>query len=196
MQSGWNLLGNPIDQSIDVAKQFGDKSRTDAVWKWDAQAAQWQFYSPALDAAALQTYTQSKGFKVLSIIAPGDGYWVNAKNTADLGTLTGAAIYLGKESLTKGWNLVATANPITAKEFNSKLSTPPPTAGQIPINVTSLWAWDAQKANWYFYAPSLDAQGGTVLSDFLSSRRYLDFGASKTLGPSTGIPAGFWVNVP
>jgi len=191
--SGWNLLGNSVNQSIDVTQRFGDRSRIESVWKWDAVAAQWQFYTPTLDAVALETYTQSKGFRVLTTIAPGDGYWVNAIAAAELGTVSGAAIYLRKESLARGWNLVATASPITAREFNATLSATPVTTGQVPINVTSLWAWDAQKANWYFYAPSLDAIGGAALSDYIRSTQYLDFeGDNKTVGNAAGI----WVYWP
>jgi hypothetical protein len=59
--------------------------------------------------------------------------------------------------------------------------------------MTSLWAWDANQANWYFYAPSLDAQGGSVLSEYISRSKYKDFTTNgKTLGNGVGI----WVNRP
>jgi hypothetical protein len=61
------------------------------------------------------------------------------------------------------------------------------------VNLTSLWAWDSAQSQWYFYAPSLDAQGGRALTDFIASKNYTDFGASaKTLGQGLG----FWVNRP
>ena len=189
--AGWNLLGNPINQSIAVASKFGDSSKVNSVWKWDTTKANWQFYSPGLDAAALQSYATTKGYGVLTEISPGDGYWVHAKVQADLGSMCGPSINLRQSSLSSGWNLVSTASPISAKEFNLTLSTTPPTAGQVPINMTSLWAWDANQANWYFYAPSLDAQGGTVLRDYINANGYLDFlAASRTLSPGVG----FWVN--
>jgi len=68
---------------------------------------------------------------------------------------------------------------------------PTPRAFNNAINVTTLWAWDAVKTNWYFYAPSLDALGASALSDYITSKRYLDFG-TKTLDPTMG----FWVNKP
>ena len=190
---GWNLLGNPINQSIAVASKFGDANKVSSVWKWDTVKANWQFYTPGLDATSLQSYVTSQGYGVLVEISPGDGYWVQAKVQADLGSMCGSSINLRQSSLSSGWNLVSTASPISAREFNLTLSTTPPTAGQVPINMTSLWAWDANQANWYFYAPSLDAQGGSVLSEYISSKTYKDFNNNgKTVGNGIGI----WVNRP
>ena len=69
------------------------------------------------------------------------------------------------------------------------LSLTPLGAADIPLNVTTLWAWDAGQANWYFYAPSLDRMD--MLSAYIQSKSYLDFG-SKVLDPTMG----FWVNRP
>ena len=52
-------------------------------------------------------------------------------------------------------------------------------------------AWDAVRAAWYFYAPSLDANGGLVA--YSASKGYLDF---TTNGKSLGAGVGFWVNRP
>jgi hypothetical protein len=190
---GWNLLGHPINQTLVVADKFGDASKVSSVWKWDATKANWQFYSPALSSVDLLAYATAQGYAVLSEINPGDGYWVNAKTAADFGTLCGSSISLRQSSLSSGWNLVATASPIFAKDFNLALSTTPPTAGQVPINMTSLWAWDAATSKWYFYAPGLDAQGSSALANFIQDQNYQDFGNSgKTLG--NGV--GFWVRRP
>jgi alpha-tubulin suppressor-like RCC1 family protein len=187
---GWNLLGNPVNQSIAVAAKFGDAAKVNSVWKWDSTAAKWQFYSPSLSATELQSYAASQGYAVLSEIAAGDGFWVNAKTQADLGNLTGAAINLRQSSLSAGWNLVSTASAVTPQDFNLSLSTTPPTAGQVPVNLTSLWAWDSAQSQWYFYAPSLEAG---ALSQFISDKGYRDFGTnSKTVGNATG----FWVRRP
>ena len=187
---GWNLLGNPVNQGIAVAKQFADASKVNSVWKWDSTAAKWQFYAPGMSTSELQSYATDQGYTVLSEIQAGDGFWVNAKTQADLGTLTGAAINLRQSSLSTGWNLVATANAITPQDFNISLSTTPPTVGQVPVNVTSLWAWDSAQSQWYFYAPSLDA---TALAQYIQGQGYRDFGtASKTVGNG----AGFWVRRP
>ena len=182
--------GNPVNQSIEVATQFGDTTQVNSVWKWDSTAAKWQFYTPALSATELQSYAASQGYAVLSEIQAGDGFWVNAKVQADLGTVTGAAINLRQSSLATGWNLMATASAITPQDFNLSLSITPPTAGEVPINLTSLWAWDAARSGWLFYAPSLEAQGASVLGGYVSGQGYLDFAAS---GRTLGHGAGFWV---
>jgi alpha-tubulin suppressor-like RCC1 family protein len=188
--SGWNLLGNPVKQSIAVPDTFGDASNVTSVWKWDAAAANWQFYAPGLSAADLQAYATSQGYAVLTEINGGDGYWVNAKTQANLGSVAGESINLRESSLSSGWNLVSTASLVTPQYFNLTLSTTPPTLGQVPINLTSLWAWDSVKSNWFFYAPSMEAQGGSALADYITAQRYQDFAAgSKTLG--NGV--GFWV---
>lgn len=190
---GWNLLGNPIHQSIAVASRFGDVNVVNSVWKWDNASSRWQFFSPALTASALADYTAQQGFGTLSTVEAGDGFWVHAKASADLGTLSGNGLYLRPSSLPAGWSLVATANTVSASQLNLNLSTTPPLPGQVPINLTSLWAWDSGLANWYFYAPVLEAQGGTALKDYLRERAYLDFGTqAKSLGSATG----FWVNRP
>jgi hypothetical protein len=187
---GWNLLGNPVNQSIAVASKFGDSTKVSSAWKWDSTAAKWQFYSPSLSATELQSFAASQGYAVLSEIQPGDGFWVNAKTQADLGTLTGAAINLRQSSLASGWNLASTASAITPQDFNLSLSTTPPTVGQVPLNMTSLWTWDSAQSQWYFYAPSLD---NAALAQVIAERGYRDFGTnSKSLGSATG----FWVKRP
>lgn len=97
------------------------------------------------------------------------------------------------QSKSAGWVNLASAptyNP-TARGFNSGLSSTPPAPGVTASNITSLWAWDAPLSKWYFYAPNLEAQGGTALTDYITSKNYLDFG-TKTLDPTMG----FWVNTP
>lgn len=63
----------------------------------------------------------------------------------------------------------------------------PPAPEVIPLNFITLWAWDNGLGNWYFYAPSLEANGG--LTNYITSKGYLDFGL-KTLEPTSG----FWLN--
>jgi hypothetical protein len=63
----------------------------------------------------------------------------------------------------------------------------------VPVNLTSLWAWDTAQTGWYFYAPSLEGQGASVLGDYISSQGYKDFAAS---GKTLGNGAGFWVKRP
>jgi YD repeat-containing protein len=191
LAQGWNLLGNSLTQPLPVAPALSDPAVVQSVWKWDAANTGWQFYAPSMDAATLQSYANSKNYGVLSVINPGEGYWVNAKAAATLTAQTGTAFNLNVSHLHQNWNLVATGNDVSPSAFNASLSATPPTTGTIPINLTSLWAWDNLAAGWYFYAPGLEASNG--LAAYITSKNYLDFSAaSKTLGK--GI--GFWVNKP
>ena len=193
---GWNLLGNSLNTPIDVQKLFGTltdpvlgiTANIDSVWKWDAIVKGWAFYTPKMDAAALQTYTAGRGYAVLGEIKRGEGYWVNTKVPLTLGTQSGQLFILSGAGLVDGWNLVTTGGDMAPTVLNAKLK-----AGVIPINLTSLWAWDNPAAKWYFYAPLLLDQGGTALVDYITRRDYLDFIATgKTLG--NGV--GFWISKP
>jgi hypothetical protein len=190
--SGWNLLGNSLQQTIPVATLYDKPESVASVWTWDATGAQWQFYTPAKSAAELAAYTQGKGYGALSEIKPGDGYWVNALKTITLPPQTGAPFNLTAEGLSLGWNLVTTGDDISPSDLNYKLSTTPPGLDTgIPNNLTTLWAWDNSSLKWYFYAPSLEAQGDAVLNNYITSKGFLDFSVNKkTLGK--GI--GFWIN--
>lgn len=188
----WNLLGNSSSVPLDVAAAFGDPGRVLSVWKWIASGTSWAFYTPSLSAQPLADYAGGKGYTVLSTINPGEGFWVNAKTPFAAALNTGKAIESASfQGMPSGWNLIAIGDGKAPRAFNSALSLTPPTAGVIPPNLTTLWAWDATKANWYFYAPSLDAKGGTVLGDYIAGKGYLDFG-TKVLDPATG----FWVSMP
>jgi hypothetical protein len=188
---GWNLLGNSLNQAMPVASVYADPAVITSVWKWDTTTAGWQFYTPQMTAPNLQTYAASKGYDVLSVINPGEGYWVKAKTASSLGTQSGPAFSLTLANLIKGWNLTATGNNVLPEALNLSLSATPPAAGTVPINLTTLWAWDNTLAQWYFYAPNLQANGS--LGTYVEGKGYLDFGQhSKTLG--NGV--GFWVNMP
>ena len=193
ISKGWNLLGNGLNQSIAVQSLYTDTSWVNAVWKWDSSKSQWQFYSPAMDAASLQSFAQGKGYAVLSTLQPGDGYWVQATAPASILPPAGGIFTLTGSQLAKGWNLSATGVNASPAAFNASLSASPTPAGTIPSNFNSLWAWDAASQSWYFYAPSLEAQGSTAMTDYISSHGLKDFtGAARTLGANTG----FWVNRP
>jgi hypothetical protein len=185
LPQGWSLLGNSLNQALSVASLYGDPGSVTTVWKWDA-ASGWQFYTPLMDAATLQSYATAKGYGVLATINPGEGYWVNANASPTLAPQSGTSFALTSVNLAKGWNLAATGIDLTPSAFNANLK-----ASLFGTGVTTLWAWDNTSSRWYFYAPSLEAQGGTALSDYIASKNYLDFTtANKTLGNGTG----FWVN--
>lgn len=182
--SGWNLAGNSSTGPIDVAAAFGDATKVVSVWKWIASSAKWGFYTPSLAGQALTDYATSKGYEALTTINGGEGFWVNAMAAFTTQLPAGAAIASASlQTMPSGWNLVAIGDNQTPSRFNALAG-----AG---TSFTTLWAWDALQANWYFYAPSLDADGG--LNAYITTKGYLGFGANnKTLGAGDG----FWVNKP
>jgi hypothetical protein len=188
---GWNLMGNSSTGPLNAVTAFGDTSKVNTVWKWIASGAKWAFYAPSLVGQVLTDYAASKGYDVLTAIDGGEGFWVNAKTafTAPLPAGTSATSASFQPTLIPGWTLISIGDDKTPRQFDQALSLPPPTVGEIPLNITSLWAWDANLINWYFYAPSLDANG--TLSSYVVTKGYLDFG-TKVLDPALG----FWANLP
>ncbi len=171
-----------------------------SVWKWVAATARWAFYTPALGTQALIDYAASKGYDVLSTLGGGDGFWVNAKQAFSVQLPAGSAVQAsafmpsGAKPLGHAWSLIGIGEAKTPAEFNAALgglNAVPANPADIPANLTSLWAWDAARTAWYFYAPALEKSGG--LSGYIAGKGFLDFSAdSKKLGQGTG----FWVNMP
>jgi hypothetical protein len=202
LAAGWNLLGNSINAPLDVTTVFADASRVATVWKWVPTASKWAFYAPALaNAHTLISYAADKGYDVLATVNGGEGFWVNAllpfMVQLPSGNAIGASYFQLKldstqNKLVSGWNLIATGDNLTPSSFNQGLSSiTSPVVGSIPLNVTTLWAWDSGLSNWYFYAPDLENSGG--LTSYINAKGYLDFTAnSKKLDPTTG----FWINHP
>ena len=186
LATAWNLVGNSTSGSLDVAAAFGDANKVSTVWKWIASSAKWAFFAPSLAGPALTDYASSKGYEVLTTINGGEGFWVNARTAFALPPPVGTAIAsTAFQTMPSGWSLIAIGDNKTPSQFNALLGAAAP--------LTTLWAWDAALANWYFYAPSLEAQGGTALSSYIAGKGFLDFTtASKTLTPGVG----FWVNRP
>ena len=194
---GFSLVGNSSSGVINVAEatMFGDQTKAVTVWKWLAATGKWAFYAPSLSASALSDYAASKGFAVLSTISGSEGFWVDAKSTFSVQLPAGTPVSSESfRSMVTGFNLISTGDNKTPSQFNVLLSATPPATGTVPLtNLTTLWAWDAAQGKWYFYAPSLEAKGGTALTDYITSKTYLDFTASsKLLAPGVG----FWVDKP
>ena len=183
--SGWNLVGNGRSAIIDVAATFGTKSapvtgisaNINTVWKWDATNSKWAFFTPSMDLSQLATYSASHGFAVLKSILPGDGYWVNARNSVTIPDPVGQSFLLNKWNLTGGWNLVSTDANVTPAAFAAAIS---------PFTATTVWAWDPATSGWYFYAPSLDTAG--TLASYITQKGY------KNFTPALADGLGFWVN--
>ena len=199
---GWNLVGNGLGSPIPVSVAFGNAANVTTVWKWETSGSAagvtypaWAFYTPTLaDGGA--AYAASKGYDFLVTINPGEGFWVNAKANFT-SPISGSAVTTASfqdqivppNRLPQGWSLIAVGDNPSASGFNIGIGATPPATGVIPGNLVSLWAWDAATANWYFYAPSLDANGN--LASYIAGKNYLNFG-SRPLDPATG----FWVNHP
>ena len=194
LATGWNLVGNSVNATMSVTTTFNDVSKVNSVWKWIPSTSKWAFYAPSLAAQSLTDYAFSKGYDVLTTINGGEAFWVNAQTAFTTPLPSGAAITSTSfQTLPSGWHLISIGSTRTPSGFNMDMSMTPPTAGVVPKNITTLWMWDNAQSKWYFYAPTLEAQGGTALSDYISSHGYLDFtAANKTLGAGVG----FWVNKP
>lgn len=186
LQSGWNLVGNGSSSAIDVSTVFADTETFTTVWKWVPAQGAWAFHAPSLAAqggTALSDYLNSKGYHSLTAISGGEGFWINAKKAATVTIPNGTSVHVAAvaQGLASGWNLVATGDTATPRQFGESVSG----------GITTLWAWSAPAGAWYFYAPSLDLGGG--LAAYIQNKGYLDFSAEgKSLGPGTG----FWVNKP
>ena len=176
---GWNLLGNSVDKSINVATTFGDTSKVTSVWKWDNAGNKWLFYAPSLSAAELQTYAASNGFGVLTSIEGGEGYWVNAKTATDYGTHTGLGVTTPK--LGVGWNLIASGGTADSKDVSVEMFSH---ISKKFVDVASVWQWAGTK--WNMYAPSLYMDG--TLASYLTSNNM-----GSVLGSISGNGKGFWV---
>ena len=186
---GWNLLGNSSSAAINVASVFGDPANVTTVWKWNALTRKWAFYTPTqVDGGA--AYAASKGYDLMTSVAGGEGFWVNATTSFTASVPSGTPIDSASfKNLVPGWNLIATGDNNTPSAFNNALSATIPVVGEVPTNFISLWAWDTALAKWYFYAPSLEQTGG--LAGYIQKNGYLDFStANKKLDPGVG----FWIN--
>jgi hypothetical protein len=199
--AGWNLVGNGGSTAMSVPSLFGDANKIYSVWKWVPSGStpnisypNWAFYTPGQTDSG-SAYAASKGYDTFTSIASGEGFWVNAKlplsvpMTAPAWILSSVFAPGQSKALTPGWSLIATGEAQTASAFNKAIGSTPPADGVIPINLTSLWAWQNSGQRWYFYAPSLEANAG--LEAYLSEKNYLDFGSMR-FAPTMG----FWVSRP
>ncbi|HLA33942.1 MAG TPA: hypothetical protein VJ001_03640 [Rhodocyclaceae bacterium] len=204
--AGWNLVGNGVEASIAIASAFNDSGKVLTIWKWLPSGTApgvtyptWAFYTP-LESDGGKAYAASKGYQFLTSIEAGEGFWVNAKTAFSAPLPSAAAISSssfkptgGAHALPRSWSLIATGDAPTPVQFDAALggASTTPSGG----NLATLWAWDAARASWYFWAPELANQGG--LTNYLASRGYLDFATlpntpTGALAPTTGV----WVNMP
>jgi len=189
----WNLSGNSSSSPIYVDSTFNDATKVLTLYKWNGTTSKWAFYSPSVaDKGA--AYAASKGYEFLTNINAGEAFWVNAKIAFTVNLPSDTPIQTSHfqnqsvppNNLPIGWSSIAVGDSPTPAAFNSGIGA---TSGASASNLNTLWAWDSVQANWYFYSPSMDANG--TLVGHIASQKYLSFG-SKVLDPSMG----FWVNKP
>ena len=185
--AGWNLTGSGLNAPANVARVFGDPATVESVWRWVPATQRWAVYLPALTSSELAAFAASRSYEVLTTLEAGDGFWVRAKQALTVVMPKAEPLRANQLAgrLRKGWNLLSLGAADTPQQVNTA-------AGQA-VAMESLWAWDALRNTWFFYAPSLDVQGGTALVDYVGSQGFRDFtGSAQTLGGGVG----FWVKVP
>jgi cyclophilin family peptidyl-prolyl cis-trans isomerase len=89
-----------------------------------------------------------------------------------------AIVVLPELALASGWNLVG-----NGRDAQIDVATTFSDAGSF----LTVWKWNATQGTWAFHAPSLAAQGGTVLADYAASKGYQSL---TTIGGGEG----FWIN--
>jgi YVTN family beta-propeller protein len=205
LEAGFNLIANSLNITLDVVMLFGNQDSPTAVtsnivsiWKWNAADVRWAFNSPQLTVADNAAYAAAHNYEILSVINPGEGYWVNSIVPLTLPTQSGSGFNwngINFAALPSGFNLITNADGYTPSQFNNQVSEPPPAQGAVPTtNFVSLWTWDALAGTWYFYSPLLESSGGLVaVKTYADSHFYRHF---QDYGKIIGVGTGFWVNRP
>ena len=81
--AGWNLVGLKIDESVSIDSLIeGNEEKILSIWKWSGN--NWAVYLPVYGQEATQNYANAKGFEVLTKINPGEGFWINSKESIEL----------------------------------------------------------------------------------------------------------------
>jgi hypothetical protein len=165
LEPGWNLISIPVqlaDNTIDAALE-SIAGLFDSVWRWVRDptypsGGYWELYDP-----------DSPIISDLGTFDPGNGYWVNMKDTAVL-SLEVQDVSDEPIQLESGWNLLGYKGT-TAQAVEDALSS-------IAGHFSSAWVWmcDPTHANggyWMLYDPN-----SPLISDL------------ETLEPGMGV----WVN--
>ncbi|MGH8677086.1 MAG: hypothetical protein ACREUQ_01890, partial [Burkholderiales bacterium] len=187
----WNLVGNNSPSAFDPIAVFGNQTtpvtgisnQIISVWKWDAVNTKWNFFSPSLDPAGLASFAAGKGYGVMSSIASGDGYWVNAVAPLTLSLPAGTGQTSLSQPLVMSWNLVANTSAAALDPVAVFGNVTTPLSG-ITSQITTVWKWDATNTKWMFFSPSLSA---SALATFAAGKGY---GVLTSILPGEG----YWVN--
>ncbi|MCC6472183.1 MAG: exo-alpha-sialidase, partial [Burkholderiales bacterium] len=222
--TGFNLTGNGTTAALDVVALFGTadnpvptvSANVDAVWSWHAIPAgspgapgRWRFHTPQLTAAQSAAYAAANGYEVLTTVPAGEGFWVNVYQPINVVTPSGAPFNYGTlnfPALPGGFNLLSIGLSRTALQFANGVGAPPTPPESVSNSFNALWAWDAARGRWYFFAPSLELTGSPFNScTYAANQNYLDFGGCAAANDKLGVPnrpapaltlepgMGFWV---
>ncbi len=163
LNAGWNLVPSHSIVPTVMTESFADSTKVSSVWRWNRATSKWGFYTPSLNASQLSSYAASNGFEVLSEVPTKEGYWVKAPNKTTI-TVSDHVNFLDGTELQLGWNLVTgNAWMQTPSQFIQKVNWKLTPATR---QVSTVWAWNSATQKWRFFAPTLAAQGGTVLADY------------------------------
>jgi hypothetical protein len=79
LHSGWNLVGLTGSNNMPVSEVLlGFDLPVDSIWKWSQDKDTWKVILPQLEDNGT-TYASGKGFEILEVLEPGQGFWINCK---------------------------------------------------------------------------------------------------------------------
>jgi hypothetical protein len=171
LNQGWNLVSDPIkSQILEMGEKFSESIKI--IWKW--HSGKWLVWVP--DNNILATIIDTYNVDNLSVINPGEGYWINADKSVTI-------LFYGDEytfdNITdnmsadfSGWCLLGAGKDITVSELKSFTE-------NIGANLETAWKWESNK--WKVWSPN------EALKKILE--KYLDSFNSINRGE------GFWVYV-
>jgi len=82
---GWNLVGMALEESKTVEDIiYANEDKIVSIWKWECNESGGCNWAVYLSGGGTEDYAESKGFKVLSNIEPGEGFWVNCTDDMTL----------------------------------------------------------------------------------------------------------------
>lgn len=83
LKNGWNLVGLIGGGSKTIQEIVGpNQDKMLSIWKW-VDNQKWGVYLPPLGLSGTTNYATSKGFAVIDVIHPGEGFWVNVKGLGE-----------------------------------------------------------------------------------------------------------------
>lgn len=108
LKAGWNLVSNVSGAPLTVRSVFSGKAadnttyRIISVWKFlspldNSGMTSWYFFAPNITsdtALATNATIVANGWRALTTIEPGEGFWVNVRDTSSTGNAADAMPYI------------------------------------------------------------------------------------------------------